>query len=88
MLFLYGDGAKGTVTAAKGRHSGLEIRWLKIGPEGTGEAELRVRALPEEEVAEALLPTGTDEKIDGWKATTGLSIDYGERVVDHLARDR
>src|SRR5476649_1458802 len=42
---------------------GIEGRRVKVGPVRFAEVELRVRRLPDQEVAEALVPAGPDDQV-------------------------
>src|SRR5216117_3155780 len=41
----------------------VERRSIEVGPQRVGEIELRIRQLPEEKIADALLPSGADEQV-------------------------
>src|SRR2546425_12727839 len=41
----------------------VERRSIEVGPQRVGEIELRIRQLPEEKIAYALLPSGVDEQV-------------------------
>src|SRR5450756_1925469 len=44
----------------------LQLALLEIGPENIWKMEFRIGALPQEEVAESLLPGGADKQIRRW----------------------
>jgi hypothetical protein len=64
---------------------GREIGRPEIRPHHRPEEQLRIRALPQEEVAEALLASGPDQEIDvGRRVSVGLSEaarEIGARVL-------
>src|SRR5690606_31752497 len=49
---------------AKPLHRVAKLRLAELRPHALEEAELRVRALPEQEVAQPVLATGADQQID------------------------
>src|SRR5215470_2325000 len=46
------------------RERRIERRLIEVRPRTSGEVQLRVRALPQQEIAEPLLAAGTDEEVD------------------------
>src|SRR5258706_7083762 len=62
-LELLARAAEAALALAIGGHRGIEGRGIEVRPQRFGEIELRVRELPEEEVGDALLAAGADEKI-------------------------
>src|SRR5688572_25549906 len=63
LLDLLAGAAEAALALAVGLDREVERRGVEIRPERLGEVELRVRELPEEEVADALLPAGADEQV-------------------------
>ena len=59
-----GKAAEAPLAMVKGMHGRGEIRRAEVGPHAGREDELRVRAFPQQEVAEALLAAGAHEEID------------------------
>src|SRR3989442_11986137 len=41
----------------------VDRRSIEVGPQRVGEIELRIRQLPEEKIADALLPSGAAEQV-------------------------
>src|SRR5207244_2852954 len=62
-LDLVARAAEAALAGAVRHDRGIERRGVEVRPERVGEAQLRVRELPEEEVADALLAAGADEQI-------------------------
>src|SRR2546422_4204174 len=61
---LYGlDAADPAVTPRKGGERGIELGSAELGPQAIGEVQLRIGHLPEQEVADAHLAAGADEKV-------------------------
>src|SRR5262245_32387120 len=58
-----GESAEAPRRAVEARNGALEIRGAELGPRRLDEAQLRVRALPQQEVAESLLAAGADHQI-------------------------
>ena len=57
-----------------GRNGLIQFRLVKVRPQGVCGVELRIGALPQEEVGDPLLPAGTDDEIrirDAQESLTG-----------------
>src|SRR4030095_3671443 len=66
------EAAEAALTGPKGPDRLREVGGAEVGPHPRREVELRVCALPQEEVAEALLTAGADEKIHVGRPSTRL----------------
>ena len=62
-LDLFASHAKATLPPGVPAQRGLELCRIEVGPENVAEIQLRIRQLPQEEVADAALATGTYQKI-------------------------
>src|SRR3954468_16464570 len=63
LLDLLARASEAPLAAAVRRNGGIQGCAIEVRPQGFGEVELRIRQLPKEEVADALLAAGADKKV-------------------------
>src|SRR5439155_14604349 len=62
-LLIFGSRPESTSPRRVVRQSCLEVVDTEVGPQGFGHEHLRVRPLPEQEVADSPLPGGPDDEV-------------------------
>src|SRR4029077_12749190 len=77
------SGAEAALPLAEGTQRPQEVDLAEVGPVGLAEVELAVRALPEQEPAEPLLPGGADDEVRVGLAL-GVQVLGDVLDVDHL----
>src|SRR5438552_6047314 len=60
---LLAGASKAALALPVGGKRRVERRSIEVGPQRVGEIELRIRQLPEEKIADALLPSGANEQV-------------------------
>src|SRR5690349_12978266 len=68
------SGAEATLPLGVGADGTQEVDAPEVGPVGLAEVELALRALPEQEAAEPLLPRGPDHQV-------GVALALGVEVL-------
>src|SRR5438270_47151 len=79
------DAAIATFAAAELGNRLLEMLLAEVGPQGVDEDQLGVGALPQQEIADALLAAGADQQIRVGHAG-GQQLALEARLVDALGR--
>src|SRR5690606_4801930 len=67
------SGAEASLALGVGAQRPEEVDLAEVGPVGLAEVELAVRALPEQEAPEALLPGGADHQV-GVRLALGVEV--------------
>src|SRR3982751_3797599 len=83
---LVADVSESSLAPLEFHDGGLEIARRELRPHPRREYELRVRAFPEQEVAEPLLAARADKEVDVRNATRGVRRG-GHCLVEFLARE-
>lgn len=79
------DGAEASRPRSKGVDRCAEVGFREVWPQRLEEQELGVGALPEEEVAQPLFASGSNEQIDGERGRTAVGV--REALLESLARE-
>src|SRR6478672_9285353 len=82
---LAADAAIATIAATELGDGPFEMLLAEVGPQGVDEHQLGIGALPEQEIADALLAAGADQEV-GIGHAGGQQLAFEQILVDALRR--